>query len=345
MARSPDYLRLATNAARSLADTAFDSLPQAALVIDSRTNRLPIVLANAAARGCLAGHSEQEPLLDGSLYGLLEPASASAIEPIFASLSDGQSNTHRALTWRLMRGECAVMTEFKLLDSAPGQRLVMSTFAPLEAEPHLVHAVEQLPFNLVLLDRQLNVTYANPGAERASGRTGRLLGTSALTLAPISAVPHEVYLRALEGCHYHEDGLELSMPGTPLRCFEIDMEPLKGASGIVGLIVLSTETGERPLPAEPAESTRTPAAGAGRGQCTGHHYRRRPGRGTAVCQRRRERRARIHTGRAAFDPSVRPCARRRCGIAAREISAADDVANRRFSNQHVFAVKERNYRG
>jgi PAS domain S-box-containing protein len=247
MARSPDYVRLATNAARSLADTAFDSLPLAALVVDSRSKRLPIVLANAAARGCLAGHSEQAPLLDGSLYGLLEPPSASAIEPILASLSDRESNTHRALSWRLTRGERAVMTEFKLLDCAPGQRLVMVTFAPLEVEPDLVDAVEQLPFNMVILDRQLNVTYANPGAERSSGKIGGLRGSSALTLAPISAVPHEVYLRALEGCHYHQDGLELSMPGAPVRCFEIDMEPLRSSSGIVGLIVLSTETGERPL--------------------------------------------------------------------------------------------------
>jgi PAS domain S-box-containing protein len=247
MARSPDYVRLATNAARSLADTAFDSLPLAALVVDSRPNRLPIILANAAARGCLAGHSEQSPLLDGSLYGLLEPASASAVEPILASLSDGESSIQRTLSWRLTRGECTVKTEFKLLDGAPGQRLVMLTFAPMEAERDIVGAVEQLPFNMVILDRQLNVTYANTGAERSSGRTGGLRGISALTLAPISAVPHEVYLRALEGCHYHEDGLELSAPGTPVRCFEIDMEPLRSPSGIVGLIVLSTETGERPL--------------------------------------------------------------------------------------------------
>ena len=80
MATSPDYLRLATSATRSLADTAFDSLRDAVLVVDARPKHLPLVLANAAARGCLAGTSEPATLIDASLYGLLAPASASAIE-------------------------------------------------------------------------------------------------------------------------------------------------------------------------------------------------------------------------------------------------------------------------
>jgi hypothetical protein len=50
MATSPDFLRLASNATRALADTALDSLREAVLVVDARHKHLPIVLANATAR-------------------------------------------------------------------------------------------------------------------------------------------------------------------------------------------------------------------------------------------------------------------------------------------------------
>jgi PAS domain S-box-containing protein len=246
MARPTNYLRLATSATRSLADTAFDSLCDAALVVDCRPKHLPIVLANATARGCLAAQAEQATLLNASLYALLVPASASAVEAILASLSEGAS-TASTLTWRFERGETAVMTELKLLDAAKDQRLAMLTFAPSAVEPVVVHALEQLPFDLVILDRTLNVTYANAGAVRSSGVVGGVLGSSALTLAPMSSLPREVFLRALEGVHYHDDGLELSTPAAPSRCFEIDVQPLKSASGIAGLIVLSTQVSDRPL--------------------------------------------------------------------------------------------------
>ena len=121
------------------------------------------------------------------------------------------------------------MTELKMLAAAQGQRLVMLTFAPSPVEPDLVCAVEQLPFDLLILDRKLNVTYANAGAVRSSGAAGgAILGLSALTLAPTNALPREVYVRALEGCHYHDDAVELSAPAAPLRYFEMDVQPLEG---------------------------------------------------------------------------------------------------------------------
>jgi|SRR5271166_2763520 len=88
MAISPDCLRLATSTARWLTDTVFDGLREAVLAVDSRLKHLPIVLANAAARGCLAGQPTPASLLDASLFGLLTPASASAIEHLFAALTD-----------------------------------------------------------------------------------------------------------------------------------------------------------------------------------------------------------------------------------------------------------------
>ncbi len=248
MATSPDYLRLATSAARSVAERALDSVRDSVLVVDARIKHLPIVLANVAARGCLGAEPLQnEALIDSSLYGLLGPESATAIESNLASLSEAQGRASRALTWRLRDGETAVMTELKLLDCAHGQRLIMLTFAPSAVDPDLVSAVEQLPFDLLILDTKLRVTYANPGAVRSSGTTGGVLGCSALAVTPLSALPEEVYRRGLEGCHYHDDAVEVPGLTSQGRCFELDVRPLKGPSGIVGLVVSSTEVTHRGL--------------------------------------------------------------------------------------------------
>src|ERR1700761_5254558 len=117
MARSPDYLRLATNATRTLAETAFDGLREAVLVVDARIKHLPVVLANRAAHEDLTA-AESEDLLDSSLYALLGAASASLIESAMASLSEAEPAAVQPLTWRSRPGEAAYPTELKLLDSS-----------------------------------------------------------------------------------------------------------------------------------------------------------------------------------------------------------------------------------
>src|SRR5580704_7166951 len=101
MATSPDFLRLASNATRALADTALDSLRDAVLVVDARHKLLPVVLANAAARGCL---SERDPaaLIEAPLARCLAASSASQINPIVTSLSDAKNHASRVLTWRFV---------------------------------------------------------------------------------------------------------------------------------------------------------------------------------------------------------------------------------------------------
>ena len=245
MATSPDYLRLAKNGSRSLADTAFDSVREAVLVVDTRPEHLPLVLANATARGCLAGEMDAAALADITLLGLLAPASAVDIEAILTSLDEDGSSTNRALTWRLGRGEATVATELKVLASAQGQRLVMLTFDPAGVAQDLVNALDQLPFDLLILDGRLNVTYANAGALRSSRTAAGLLGMNALSLVPTNALPLDVYIRALEGCLYHDDAVELALPGAPPRHFEMLVQPLKNGAAVAGLLVLSIEVSER----------------------------------------------------------------------------------------------------
>jgi hypothetical protein len=98
MATSPDFLRLASNARRALADTALDSLRDAVLVVDARHKLLPVVLANAAARQCL---SEPDPaaVIEAPLTRYLAASSATQIVPILASVSDAKTHSSRVLMW------------------------------------------------------------------------------------------------------------------------------------------------------------------------------------------------------------------------------------------------------
>ena len=242
MARSSGYLRLATKATRTLAEKAFDVIREAVVVVDTRPKHLPLVLVNAAARRCLGGDSEPSTLIGSSLFGLLGAASASMVQYLLTTITEGESGLNRSLTWRLTRGEAAAMTELRLLDSSDDQRLVMMTFPASSQLSDLSSAVDQLPFDLLILDTNLNITYANGSAARSSGADETLVGRSAFTVTPTMALAPETYVRALEGIPYRGEKAELSSSsGAPSRWFDIDVQPLQGASGIVGLTVLSTE--------------------------------------------------------------------------------------------------------
>jgi PAS domain S-box-containing protein len=252
MARTPDYVRLATTASRTLAETAFDSVREAVLIVDTRPKHMPVVVANAAARRCLAPDADPRALIESSLYGLLGAVSASAIEGVLAAVPEsGESSLTRSLAWRFSHGESAVPTDLKRLDSSPGRRLIMLTLATASLGSDLANAADQLPFDLMILDSSLNITYANGGAVRSSGIAGSLIGCSALGVTPTCALPREIYERGLDGCHYHHDALELRASAGPSRRFEIDIQPLRSPAGIAGLIVLGSEVGERRIARTP----------------------------------------------------------------------------------------------
>jgi PAS domain S-box-containing protein len=246
MATSPDIVRLATNATRALADTALDNLRDAVLVVDARTKTFPIILANAAARRYLSHESDARNLIETPLTELLGAASAYSIEATLASLSDPRIPTGRAVAWRFKHGEQSVMTDIKPLVSAPGQRLVMLSFTLVLSQPDLVVAVDQLPLDLLILNRDLKVTYANAAALRTGVSTpGGVLGCSALMLTPTSVLHPDVFARALEGQPFHDEALAFPEPEQSARWFDVDLQPIKSASGVVGLVVLSVEVTER----------------------------------------------------------------------------------------------------
>jgi PAS domain S-box-containing protein len=246
MATSPDYLRLATNSPRALADTVLDSLRDGVVVINARHCDLPVVFANTAARRDLAA---EPALLESSILRWLDAGSTSALESALEAVCANHSPTHCSLVWRFDSGEISALTEIRPLPSDDGQRLVMLTFPPQRLDSGsgmfgLAAAIDAVPFDLLILDDDFKVTYANAGAIRNAALPGGLLGISALRLTPTATLHPDVFSRALRGHSFHDDAVEVASSSKPARWFEVDVQPLKGALGIVGLVVLSIEITE-----------------------------------------------------------------------------------------------------
>jgi PAS domain S-box-containing protein len=257
MATSPDYVRLAPSVTCSLAESAFDALRDAVIVVDTRLNHLPLILANASARRCFHGDADNAHLVDSSLYSLLGSSMDDVVEGVMGTLTGGTSVIKRPVAWRFPRGEIPILTEFKMLAQS-GQYCLMATFSEPSAEPvpefGMLSSLEQLPLDIMILDKELTVTYANVGAARTAGTTsGAILGYSALTLIPTSVVSREALTRALEGIHFHEEVVPVRTPGAATRWFDVDLQPLQDATAIVGVVVQSMEVTERRLRARTAQ--------------------------------------------------------------------------------------------
>ena len=164
------------------------------MVVDARAKHLPILLANAAARRYLSREAESPAIVGSSLYGLLGGESASGIEALLAS-ADARPIT-RPLTWRLGRDEVAAVTELKMLDTSPGQRLgwVSFSLSELEAgsargsskspgacsEDYLRSFIEKSPGIVAVATPDGSLKYASTGARSALGLTPQGLPSTGL---------------------------------------------------------------------------------------------------------------------------------------------------------------------
>ncbi len=240
MATSADFISSPANDG-SLTASVFEALREAVIVVDTRAQRLPIVLANATARRCLGGDAETT-LTGASLRTLLAAAADSVVQAATDGALRGQPGLHRILPWQIQGGETPLDTEIKTLASGRAQRLVMLTFAEPKRDAEPEHGPAHAPFDLTILNGELSVTYANAGAARAAGvMVGGILNYSALTLVPTSALPLRLLEDVLGGRAHHLDALQVPVAGGGSRWFELDLQPLKSPTGEVGIAVLSTE--------------------------------------------------------------------------------------------------------
>jgi PAS domain S-box-containing protein len=242
MATSAEFVH-AESAVRNFADMVLDGLPEAVLLVDTYPPHKPVVLANAAAGRWFADSACSDELLGSSLYDWLDALDASELDETLASLSRLQPSQSRPLTWRAARGDLTrIVTEFKTLEGAPGQRLVLFSLGATSLPGQLQSAFDALPLDMWILDRNLNITYANPAAIRGcQNGVDPMLGCSALTVRPTNLVGIDVYRRALAGDACVSAPLELDPADQATRWLEIRLQPLLSESGVVGVMALASD--------------------------------------------------------------------------------------------------------
>jgi signal transduction histidine kinase len=188
------------------------------------------------------------------------------MERTLARLSKIHPTEQRPVAWRAAGGEVEIPTEFKKLDGSGGGRLVLLRLAPATVKPDLLLAVDQMSMDLVVLDRQLKVTYANASAVRtAQCPLDALLGRAALDVQPIATLGWDVLCAALAGEAYVGAASPCPGPGGIVRLRELRVQPLLGAAAVLGLVVTATDVAAEPrLPSRaiPAERSRRDPAGA-----------------------------------------------------------------------------------
>ncbi len=226
----------------SLAEQVLESVSEAIMVVDTEPRDLPVVLANAAARRVLriAGR-------DHSLYDCLGPNPSSPLEALLAELARGAKPIRRLIAWRTTSGVSSFETTWQRLSGAHGEPLLLLRFRQEPTPPALRFALDGLPMGLLLLDRHLKITYANPAARRlGAAHDAELVGASALSVWPTAGLALDVYRRALGGATGDWVGsAEGRDPDARERRIELRLQALQGPAGVIGLLVTATPRDDR----------------------------------------------------------------------------------------------------
>jgi len=257
MAENPEPERLTVGPTRPLAGDVVDALREAVIVIDAGSPGLPLILVNSAARRSMFEDPSADGSVDASLYAFLGDEAPAVVGAALHPSHRDAGTVTRYLTWRLPRGVVQISTEIKLLESEAGSQNPTVMLKFLEPAPDtggasgVVRPLDQMSVGLLLLDKNLIVTFADGNAACVAGQTGRgMLGMSSDRVIPISAIAPEAFDRALRGLVVREGAVEVASPGFPTRWFEVEIHPLIDTSAVVGLALLVRETSGLPQPTD-----------------------------------------------------------------------------------------------
>jgi len=133
----------------------------------------------------------------------------------------------------------------------PGQSVgrAVVTFTDISDRRAIDTVTATLPVELVGLDRELRIRWANPTAARAMGfGIDQLIGQSWPQLMP-TAVPHQaVYDRVLAGESLDFECVPMGLKEGCLRYFRTSLRPLRDAGGdITGMIAMAQDVTDREI--------------------------------------------------------------------------------------------------
>ena len=168
------------------------------------------------------------------------------------------------LAERVTRGQRSRVGEVLLSPGQPQQRWMRVTVAPLDATPSPLllatftdisdrRAIDvvtaTLPVELIGLDRDLLVRWANPAAAAAAGMSvEEMIGRSFLQIMPSTVERREIYERVLAGEALDFECVPLWRTPGSVRYYQTSLRPLRDVSGdIAGLIAMARDVTDREL--------------------------------------------------------------------------------------------------
>lgn len=216
----------------------------AILQIDSPT----LLIARANRR--LAEVLEVDPavLRGAALTDYTDEAGALTLVDVVAFLMRGQSTRSGELAIRpgTDRQRWMRVTLTPLQGVRPGA-LAVATFTDISDRRALDAVMETLPIEMVGLDRELRLRWANPAAARAANRNvEQMIGQNWFEFMPSMAERRDIYERVLMGASFDFEAVPFSRKAGCVRWYQTALRPLRdGAGSITGLLAMARDVTDR----------------------------------------------------------------------------------------------------
>lgn len=225
---------------------AFDAAADGIAVVQIDNPALLIARANLRLAELL--DVEPDELRGASLISFTDAAGVAVLADLAGLLARGQSSRAGELAVRptTLRQRWMRLTLTAL--RGPGQAgLAVATFTDISDRRSIDAVTATLPVELIGLDRDLRIRWANPAAARAANLSvEQMLGRDWLEFMP-SAVPRrEIYEQVLAGASFDFEAVPFSRQSGCKRWYQTALRPLRDADGsISGLLAMARDVTDR----------------------------------------------------------------------------------------------------
>lgn len=235
-----------TAAADPLLLAAFDAAADGIAVVELSRSKLPILRANSRLAELL--ESDPAALRGASVADFTDAAGASTLADLAAMLGFGQESRAGELPLRpgtpRQRWVRVVLTAMR----GPGlSGLAVATFTDISDRRAIDAVTATLPVELIGLDRDLRIRWANPAAARAASMTvEQMIGLNWLEFMPSAAPRRDIYDQVLAGASLDFEAVPFSRKNGCQRWYQTALRPLRDASGaITGLLAMARDVTDR----------------------------------------------------------------------------------------------------
>jgi PAS domain S-box-containing protein len=216
----------------------------AVVQIDSPT----LLIARANRRLAEVLEVQPEALRGGSLTDYTDEAGALTLVDLVAFLARGQTSRSGELAFRpgTPRQRWMRVTLSTLQGPRPAG-LAVATFTDISDRRSIDAVTATLPVELIGLDRELRIRWANQAAATAANLSvEQMLGQDWLTFMPSAVGRRDIYDKVLAGASLDFEAVPFSRKSGCVRWYQTALRPLRdGAGSITGLLAMARDVTDR----------------------------------------------------------------------------------------------------